>query len=335
MKNKRTKEEYEKAVKESLSIAEVCRKLNIKPIGGNYKTVSKAIKEYNIDISHFTGRAWNQGKRYRMIVKPKPLNEILCENSNYNNYSLRRRLILEGYKEYKCENPECGLTEWHGKPIPLELHHVNGNHTDNRIENLQLLCPNCHAQTNNFRARNKNRTNKDEIENNITKYEFISEEESKLFRLQCRRKNLKLKSEKPKKYCEQCKKEIVGKGKRFCSDDCYKKYMHSKIPAKEQLINYSKTVHSISEMKRKYNLEVSDNAIVKWCKKYNIYDDIKRNFLYKGYAIEQYDLENNLIRLWNSMKEIYNILHFSKSGIQRCCRGKTKSYQGFIWRYKL
>ena len=88
VKTKYAMGQYEKAVKESLSIAEVCRKLNIKPIGGNYKTVSKAIKEYNIDISHFTGRAWNQGKRYRMIVKPKPLNEILCENSNYNNYSL-------------------------------------------------------------------------------------------------------------------------------------------------------------------------------------------------------------------------------------------------------
>lgn len=266
-----------------------------------------------------------------MFNKVKPLSEILCENSYYSTNSLKKRLLSEKYKEYKCENPECGLSEWHGRPIPLELHHINGDTTDNRLENLQLLCPNCHSQTDNFRGRNWNKNYKNN--DTLIKYEFVTEEEQRLYRNEKRRKEHK--PIKEKKYCKQCGNEIKGRGVKFCSDDCYKKYMHSKIPTKEQLIDYSKTVHSISEMKRKYNLEVSDNAIVKWCKKYNIYDDIKRNFLYKGYAIEQYDLENNLIRLWNSMKEIYNILHFSKSGIQRCCRGKTKSYQGFIWRYKL
>ena len=334
VKNKRTKEEYENAVKDSLSIAEVCRKLNIKPIGGNYKTVSDAIKKYDINTDHFTGKAWNQGKNYRMRVKPKSLNEILCKNSFYKSYSLKKRLLAEGYKEYKCENPECGLTEWYGKPIPLELHHINGDPTDNRIENLQLLCPNCHAQTDNFRGKNKS-NHKNEIECNINRYELISKEESRLFRLQHRRKNKEIKPEKAKRYCKQCKKEIIGNGKRFCSDDCYKEYMRSRIPTKEQLICYSKTVHSISELKRKYKFEVSDNAIIKWCKNYNIYDEIKRNFLYKGYAVEQYDLENNFIRLWRSMNEIHKVLQFSKAGIQRCCRGETKNYQGFIWRYKV
>jgi 5-methylcytosine-specific restriction endonuclease McrA len=54
-------------------------------------------------------------------------------------------LINEGIKEHKCEL--CGITEWNGKPAPIELDHINGKHTDNRIENLRILCPNCHAQT--------------------------------------------------------------------------------------------------------------------------------------------------------------------------------------------
>ena len=330
MKNKRTKEEYEKAVKESLSIAEVCRKLNIKPIGGNYKTVSDAIKKYNIDITHFTGKAWNQGKRYRMFNKVKPLSEILCENSYYSTNSLKKRLLSEKYKEYKCENPECGLSEWHGRPIPLELHHINGDTTDNRLENLQLLCPNCHSQTDNFRGRNWNKNYK----NNDTsiKYEFVTEEEQRLYRNEKRRKEHK--PIKEKKYCQQCGNEIKGEGIKFCSDRCYKEYAHRNIPSKEQLIEYSKTTHSIREMKRMYNFNVSDNAIIKWCKNYGIYDEVKRNFIGKIYNIEQYDLDNNLIREWKNGNEICKTLHLPKAGIQKCCRGEIKSCHGYIWKYK-
>ena len=66
---------------------------------------------------------------------------------------LRERLLKEGLKEHKCENPKCGLSEWHNLPIPLQLHHINGDRTDNRLENLQLLCPNCHALTDNYCGR--------------------------------------------------------------------------------------------------------------------------------------------------------------------------------------
>lgn len=65
--------------------------------------------------------------------------------------NIRNRLLSEGIKEHKCEC--CGLTEWLGHPISLELHHLNGIHTDNRLENLQVLCPNCHAQTDNYSGK--------------------------------------------------------------------------------------------------------------------------------------------------------------------------------------
>lgn len=71
---------------------------------------------------------------------------------NYPTSKLHKRLIKEGYKEEKCEC--CGLTIWQNVKIPLELHHIDGDKSNNKLENLQLLCPNCHALTNNFKSKN-------------------------------------------------------------------------------------------------------------------------------------------------------------------------------------
>ena len=156
MHKKRTKEDFEQAAKESFSIAGMCRYLNLKPAGGNYKLMHDAIVRYNIDIGHFTGQGWNTNLKFKPFQE-KPLMEILAKDSAYQSHKLKRRLILEGVKLHVCES--CRLTEWLGKPIPLELHHVNGNNSDNRLENLLLLCPNCHALTDSYRGKNKKDTN--------------------------------------------------------------------------------------------------------------------------------------------------------------------------------
>lgn len=146
-----TKEKLQAAVFESYSIAEVCRKLGIKAAGGNYTTLKQKFIEFDIDISHFRGQGWNIG----LAMKPnpkKPLSKILIANSSYQPYKLKRRLLEEGLKKAVCES--CDLEEWLNAPIPLKLHHVNGIRHDNRIENIQLLCPNCHACTDNYRGKN-------------------------------------------------------------------------------------------------------------------------------------------------------------------------------------
>lgn len=148
----RSQIEYEEAIKNSYSIAEALRYLGIKDRGGNYRIIKQAIKKYNIDTSHFRGQGWNVGLKFAPHKSLKT-EDILVKNSNYNSFKLKARLIKEGYKEYKCEC--CNRTEWMGHPIPLELHHINGDNTDNRIENLQMLCPNCHAFTDNYRGRAK------------------------------------------------------------------------------------------------------------------------------------------------------------------------------------
>ena len=149
-KRKYTIADLEAAVKQSKSIAGVLRYLGLRPIGGNYRTIHRLIEDNGMDTSHFTGQGWNVGLQF----KPKKSiddAEVFVIDSNYKcSWRLRERYKkLTGITH--CEN--CGLEKWQGQVIPLEIHHINGNNTDNRKENLQLLCPNCHALTNNYRGR--------------------------------------------------------------------------------------------------------------------------------------------------------------------------------------
>ncbi len=149
-----TDNEFIEAVKSSLSYAQVIRKLHLKVAGSNYDTVKRKIEELGLDTSHMTGQGWNQGERFTPLKKSMPLSEILVKHSPFVNANhLKERLLKEGIKERKCEC--CGNTEWMGKPIALELHHINAVKDDQRLENLVLLCPNCHALTDNYRGKNK------------------------------------------------------------------------------------------------------------------------------------------------------------------------------------
>lgn len=150
-KRKWTDEQFIEAVKNSISYAQVLQKLGLKAAGSNYDTIKSKIKTLNLDTSHMRGKGWNVG----MTFKPKqatPIEEILKEHSVFNTTHLKERLFKEGLKEKRCEI--CGLCMWQGEEISLELHHKNGIKDDLRLENLQILCPNCHALTDNYRGKN-------------------------------------------------------------------------------------------------------------------------------------------------------------------------------------
>jgi len=154
--HKYTIEELREAVRTSGSIRQVLKKLNVKAAGGNYATFKKAVEHFDIDTSHFHGKGWNRGDHSSLLKKARnvrTLDELLDKDIYYSSDKLKKRLIKEGLKEHKCE--QCGITEWNGQPAPIELDHINGVRTDNRLENLRVLCPNCHAQTKTYRGKNK------------------------------------------------------------------------------------------------------------------------------------------------------------------------------------
>jgi hypothetical protein len=148
-----TREELVEAIKTSRSIRQALKKVGLAPAGGNYMTAHILIEEEAIDVSHMTGPGWSRGITTGRSPENKiPLSEILIVNSYYASSRLKGRLLREGLKADICER--CGLSEWNGEPIPLELDHINGNSFDNRLENLRVLCPNCHSQTPHFRGKN-------------------------------------------------------------------------------------------------------------------------------------------------------------------------------------
>lgn len=144
MLRKYSKEEYQAIAKEASSKRDFYIKLGGSPNSGSYQSIiDNLIKKYDIDISHFTGSAWNKN-----IIDVDGTFKIGCK---VKSEKLKRALIL--LRGYKCE--ECGRTKWLGKTIPLEVHHIDGNPLNNVQDNLQLLCCNCHSLTPNYRNRKR------------------------------------------------------------------------------------------------------------------------------------------------------------------------------------
>ena len=151
-----SKEWLEGVCKDSYSYAEGLRKAGRQQGGGAQATLKKKVKEWGIDISHFTGQRWQESPHQeKQEIKEKySLDEVFIKDSPVTQKVLRGYVKRHNVIEYKCQT--CGSDgNWQNGIISLELDHINGDNTDNRIENLRYLCPNCHALTETYRGRNK------------------------------------------------------------------------------------------------------------------------------------------------------------------------------------
>lgn len=119
-----------------VSIAELCRQLGLRPVGGNYMTLKRAIYRLDLDTSHFTGQSWSSNN---FSISPK------------SKRAVKNKLLRE--RGHICEG--CQIAFWQDQLIPLEVEHINGDSNDNRDENLLLLCCNCHALTPTWRNRKR------------------------------------------------------------------------------------------------------------------------------------------------------------------------------------
>lgn len=142
-------EEFKQIILASNSLSDCCKKIGLSTSGQNGRyQIKKRCDELNIPLDFESQKSYHSHPKYT-------LDEVLVENSKYLNYTcLKNRLINEGYLEYKCQI--CGNTGiWNNQKLTLQLDHINGIKTDNRITNLRLLCPNCHSQTDTYSGKNK------------------------------------------------------------------------------------------------------------------------------------------------------------------------------------
>ena len=136
-------QEIKQWINEGKSKAWMARELNCNP-----KTINPVLERLNLK---YDGNQSGKGLS-KKNGREMSLLEYLEKSTDIQSNKVRRKLLEEGYKEYRCEC--CNLSEWLNEPIPLELHHKDGNRNNNILSNYELLCPNCHAKTSSYRGKN-------------------------------------------------------------------------------------------------------------------------------------------------------------------------------------
>ena len=244
-------EQFVKIANDSASASEAARRLGIP-----FTTYKRYAEKFNVFKTNMSGKGIKNINPYEILYR--------LENSNYQISGKRIKEVLFklGIKEEKCEI--CGLKYWNGKLIPLELHHIDGNKFNNRIDNFQILCPNCHSLTDNFRGRILKDKKLFEINEDLS----ISKN--------CRRKDDRNKSKKRKsiykltdKKCANCDNFLNENQITFCSYKCQREFLGKNVPSSEELQMLLKQYKNFSAIGRVKG--VSGVSVKKWFIKRGLY----------------------------------------------------------------
>lgn len=236
-------------------------------------TLKRIIKEYKLDTSKFeeNRKLYKQQMAKMSLCSEYNIESKLHRNTKTNSHKLRNKLIEFGYKESKCEL--CGISEWLGKPVKLQLHHIDGNHDNNELSNLQILCPNCHSMTDNFGVYNSKRAKEPTLVCSECGIKFSSHSKSGLC-VSCshkhKRENAKTKYiNRVKIICPCCKTNLMNSTSTMC-ESCYNKKRIEKLYNIISRDNLKELIRSTSFTQIGDMYNVSDNTIRKWCDKYNL-----------------------------------------------------------------
>lgn len=240
------KEEFKQLVEESTSYSDLQRKIGLEVTGGNLRTIKERIALDNLSVNHMEETRYNHDKT------KMSLEEILVKNSPYKSTkALKDRLIKEGLLENKCVKCNVGPV-WQGEPLSLELDHIDGDNKNNEIENLRILCPNCHSQTETFGGKN-------------------------------------VKKQKKVHLCIECS-SIVYKGSRLCVTCANFKMRKQERPSKEELLQliltksfleianiYNVSDNAIRNWCKDYNLPVKKEDILRLKSEMGILNDLNES----------------------------------------------------------
>ena len=327
---------------ESNSMSEAARKLNIR-----FSTFKRIALEVGCYDPHPEFMPAGSGANR---LNAADIAELFLSNKRIVSPSkLRKLLIREGIKEYRCEG--CGNTEWRGKPIPLELHHIDGNRYNNNIDNLMVLCPTCHS----WETSASNHTEADRkrvsVEDGITTNPYPKPN-----------KLIRIKRDKLTLTCACCGKTFSAKKKtkQFCSYNCAHEAGRKFNPTAEELLGVLQQTPNYTEVGKLFG--VSANAVKKRCKHLGIFDEVtkmireakatrakaniakqdrstahakavqarKQNVDYFVAYKLSIDGAEEVLR-YSTQAELESAGHCYKA-VCRACNGSAKTYKGLAWR---
>lgn len=272
-----SKEEIGQFVKDSTSYAQLARKVgyDVKLGSGSaYRAVHQMVDELDLDTSHFIGQGWNK------------------DNFDYSRFCYGKSIktaralpAIAALRGYKCEC--CGLSEWMGKEITLEVHHKDGDSLNNELDNLQLLCPNCHSMTDNWRGKGIKKKNIESIDEETLKNALLASKNIRQALIALglspkggnynrakeiiKKYNISFQhDEKQTNYCCDCGKEIENGSIRCkdCENKLRKQEAIDDLPINREELKQMIRTTSFLQISKNFN--VSDNTIRKWCRNLNL-----------------------------------------------------------------